>query len=66
MKDSLHVSVDTLGREAGMCPGLQTHVHRGEGAFAHCVGKADQLLAPQIPSPHPHPTQAEMVIFEFG
>lgn len=30
VKDSLHVSLDTLGRDAGMNPGSQTHTHRGK------------------------------------
>lgn len=55
MKDSLHVSVDTLGRKAGMCPGLlQTHLRREEWAFAHCLGKADQPIDPQRLLTHMH------------
>lgn len=63
MKDSLHVSLDTLGREAGMYPGSQTHPHREEETLDSAWGRQ---TSPEIHKHQTHThTEAEIVISAY-
>ena len=66
MKDGLHVSLDTLGREAGMYTGSQTHMRRGSEPLDAAWGRQSSPEIHKHTHTHTHtPRKAEMVLFAY-